>query len=79
MIDVSDEMRSYLIFMIDSDLFGSIAILSFLLLVTAISKRLRQSWLHRALTFSVLVALVAIEIAGGYYSSLPVACTCRPD
>ncbi|BBP73743.1 hypothetical protein PHLH6_57470 [Pseudomonas sp. Seg1] len=73
MIDVSDEMRSYLIFMIDSDLFGSIAILSFLLLVTAISKRLRQSWLHRALTFSVLVALVAIEIAGGYYSSLPVA------
>ncbi|MFJ2323994.1 MULTISPECIES: hypothetical protein [unclassified Pseudomonas] len=73
MIDVSDEMRSYLIFMVDSDLFGSIAILSFLLLVTAISKRLRQSWLHRALTFSVLVALVAIEIAGGYYSSLPVA------
>ena len=73
MIDVSDEMRSYLIFMVDSDLFGSIAILSFLLLVTAISKRLRQSWLHRALTFSVTVALVAIEIAGGYYSSLPVA------
>lgn len=73
MIDVSDEMRSYLIFMIDSDLFGSIAILSFLLLVTAISKRLRQSWLHRALMFSVLVALVAIEIAGAYYSSLPVA------
>ena len=73
MIDVSDEMRSYLIFMVDSDLFGSIAILSFLLLVTAISKRLRQSWLHRALTFSVPVALVAIEIAGGYYSSLPVA------
>lgn len=73
MIDVSDEMRSYLIFMIDSDLFGSIAILSFLLLVTAISKRLRQSWLHRALTFSVLVVLVAIEIAGAYYSSLPVA------
>ncbi|CEL32357.1 hypothetical protein AB4P97_23060 [Pseudomonas sp. A1230] len=73
MIDVSDEMRSYLIFMIDSDLFGSIAILSFLLLVTAISKRLRQSWLHRALTFSVLVVLVAIEMAGAYYSSLPVA------
>ncbi|MDD1009061.1 hypothetical protein M5G27_16430 [Pseudomonas shahriarae] len=73
MIDVSDEMRSYLIFMIDSDLFGSIAILSFLLLVTAISKRLRQSWLHRALTSSVLVVLVAIEMAGAYYSSLPVA------
>lgn len=73
MIDVSDEMRSYLIFMVDSDLFGSIAILSFLLLVTAISKRLRQSWLHRALTFSVLVVLVAIEMAGAYYSSLPVA------
>lgn len=73
MIDVSDEMRSYLIFMIDSDLFGSIAILSFLLLVTAISKRLRQSWLHRALMFMVLISLVAIEISGGYYASLPPA------
>ena len=73
MIDVSDEMRSYLIFMIDSDLFDSIAILSFLLLVTAISKRLRQSWLHRTLMFMVLISLVAIEISGGYYASLPPA------
>lgn len=73
MINVSDEMRTYLIFMVDSDLFGSIAILSFLLLVTAISKRLRQSRLHRTLTYTVLVSLVAIEMAGAYYSSLPVA------
>ena len=73
MIAVSDEMRMYLAFIADSDLFGGIAILSLLLIVTAISKRLRQSWLHRALTFSVLVVLVAIEMAGAYYSSLPVA------
>lgn len=73
MIDVSDEMRMYLMFIADSDLFGGIAILSFLLIVTAISKRLRQSWLHRALTFMVLVSLVTIEIVGGYYSSVPPA------
>jgi hypothetical protein len=73
MIAVSDEMRMYLAFIADSDLFGGIAILSFLLIVTAISKRLRQSWLHRALMFTVLISLVAIEISGGYYASLPPA------
>ncbi|MGY2439384.1 MULTISPECIES: hypothetical protein [unclassified Pseudomonas] len=73
MIAVSDEMRMYLMFIADSNLFGGIAILSFMLIVTAISKRLRQSWLHRALTFMVLVSLVTIEIAGGYYSSVPPA------
>lgn len=73
MTDVSDEMRMYLMFIADSNLFGGIAILSFLLIVTAISKRLRQSWLHRALTFMVLISLVAIEIAGSCYSSVPPA------
>ena len=73
MIAVSEEMRMYLMFIADSNLFGGIAILSFMLIVTAISKRLRQSWLHRALTFMVLVSLVTIEIAGGYYSSVPPA------
>lgn len=73
MIAVSDEMRMYLMFIADSNLFGGIAFLSFMLIVTAISKRLRQSWLHRALTFMVLVSLVTIEIAGGYYSSVPPA------
>ena len=73
MIDVSDEMRMYLRFIADSNLFGGIAIVSFLLIVTAISKRLRQSWLHRALTFMVLISLVAIEIAGSCYSSVPPA------
>jgi predicted histidine transporter YuiF (NhaC family) len=73
MIAVSDEMRMYLMFIADSNLFGGIAILSFMLIVTAISKRLRQSWLHRALTFMVLVSLVTIELAGGYYSSVPPA------
>jgi hypothetical protein len=73
MIAVSDEMRMYLAFIADNDLFGGIAILSLLLIVTAISKRLRQSWLHRALMFMVLISLVAIEISGGYYASLPPA------
>ena len=73
MINVSDEMREYLMVVADSNLFGGLAILSFLLIVTAISKRLRQSWLHRALTFMVLISLVAIEIAGSCYSSVPPA------
>ncbi|WP_454869243.1 hypothetical protein [Pseudomonas farris] len=73
MIDVSDEMRMYLMFIADSNMFGGIAIVSFLLIVTAISKQLRQSWLHRALTFMVLISLVAIEIAGSCYLSVPPA------
>ncbi|KAA0988543.1 hypothetical protein FQ192_15945 [Pseudomonas sp. ANT_J12] len=70
MINVSDEMRGYLMYVADSDLFGGLAILSLLLVVTAISRRLRQSRLHRALTFMVLISLVAIEVAGSCYSSV---------
>ncbi|MGF6111163.1 hypothetical protein [Pseudomonas frederiksbergensis] len=70
MINVSDEMRGYLMYVADSNLFGGLAILSLLLVVTAISRRLRQSRLHRALTFMVLVSLVAIEVAGSCYSSV---------
>lgn len=70
MIDVSDEMRKYLMFVADSDLFGGLAILSLLLIVTAVSRRLRQSWLHRALSFMVLVSLVVMEFAGTCYSSV---------
>jgi predicted histidine transporter YuiF (NhaC family) len=70
MINVSDEMRGYLMYVADSDLFGGLAILSLLLVVTAIRRRLRQSRLHRALTFMVLISLVAIEVAGSCYSSV---------
>lgn len=70
MINVSDEMRGYLMYVADSNLFGGLAILSLLLVVTAISRRLRQSRLHRALTFMILVSLVAIEVAGTCYSSV---------
>jgi predicted histidine transporter YuiF (NhaC family) len=70
MIDVSDEMREYLMVVADSNLFGGLAILSLLLIVTALNRRLRQSWLHRALSFMVLVSLVVIEIAGTCYSSV---------
>lgn len=70
MINVSDEMRKYLMFVADSDLFGGLAILSLLLIVTAVSRRLRQSWLHRALSFMVLVSLVVMEFAGTCYSSV---------
>ncbi|QJI43368.1 hypothetical protein HKK52_21230 [Pseudomonas sp. ADAK2] len=70
MINVSDEMRGYLMYVADSNLFGGLAILSLLLVVTAISRRLRQSRLHRALSFMILVSLVAIEVAGTCYSSV---------
>ncbi|MFJ7316455.1 hypothetical protein ACIQVE_27680 [Pseudomonas sp. NPDC098747] len=42
-------------------------------MMTCLRADLRQSWLHRALTFMVLVSLVTIEIVGGYYSSVPPA------
>jgi hypothetical protein len=70
MINVSDELRRYLMYVADSDLFGGLAMLSLLLVLTAISPRLRQSRLHRALSFMVLVSLVAMEVAGTCYSSV---------
>ncbi|MBK5549021.1 MULTISPECIES: hypothetical protein [unclassified Pseudomonas] len=70
MIDVSEEMRGYLMYVADSDLFGGLAIVSLLLVISAISQRLRQSRLHRGLTLMVLISLVAIEVAGTCYSSV---------
>jgi predicted histidine transporter YuiF (NhaC family) len=70
MIDVSQELRGYLMYVADSDLFGGLAIVSLLLVISAISQRLRQSLLHRGLTFMVLISLVTIEVAGTWYSSV---------
>jgi hypothetical protein len=70
MIDVSQELRGYLMYVADSDLFGGLAIVSLLLVIFAISQRLRQSRLHRGLTFMVLISLVTTEVAGTCYSSV---------
>jgi len=70
MIDVSQELRGYLMYVADSDLFGGLTIVSLLLVIFAISQRLRQSRLHRGLTFMVLISLVTTEVAGTWYSSV---------
>jgi len=63
-------LQGYLAGVADSDLFGCLAILSLVLLLTASHRAARHSRLHRALTLSVLAAVVAIHGFGSWYGNL---------
>ena len=63
-------MEGYLAEVADSDLFGCLALLSLVLLVTALHREVRASWLHRSLTFIVLATVVAMHVAGSWYGNL---------
>ncbi|PMZ99867.1 hypothetical protein C1X30_10895 [Pseudomonas sp. FW305-BF6] len=63
-------LQGYLASVADSDLFGCLALLSFVLLLTASHRAARNSRLHRALTLSVLAAVVAIHGLGSWYGNL---------
>lgn len=62
--------QSYLVLVADSDLFGCLALLSLVLLLTASHRAARNSRIHRALTLSVLAAVVAIHGLGSWYGNL---------
>ncbi|EJN20570.1 hypothetical protein EI534_09410 [Pseudomonas frederiksbergensis] len=64
------EMEGYLAGVADSDLFGSLALLCLVLLLTALHRGMRQSRLHRTLMFVALASIVAIQVAGSYYGNL---------
>lgn len=72
-ISEAGEIQGYLAFVADSDLFGWLALLSFFLLAAAIFPAARNSRLHRVMTFSVLVAIVAIHGFGSWYGNLRLA------
>jgi asparagine N-glycosylation enzyme membrane subunit Stt3 len=63
-------LQGYLAGVADSDLFGCLALLSLVLLLTASHRAARNSRLHRALTLSVLAAVVAIHGLGSWYGNL---------
>ncbi|WP_347902757.1 hypothetical protein [Pseudomonas purpurea] len=70
MITLPDELRFYLMVVADSILFGGLAFLSLLLIVSGLSRTLRESWLHRGLTFMVLATLIAMELVGSWYANV---------
>lgn len=64
------EMEGYLAVVADSNLFGALALLSLVLILTGLRRGFRESLLHRALTFVVLMTVVVMELAGSYYANL---------
>ncbi|MFJ4197420.1 MULTISPECIES: hypothetical protein [unclassified Pseudomonas] len=69
-MDRTNEFQGYLAGVADSDLFGCLALLSFVLLVTALHRAARASRVHRVLTLFVLMMVVAIHGTGTWYLNL---------
>ncbi|MGF6314878.1 hypothetical protein [Pseudomonas frederiksbergensis] len=63
------DLQGYLAVVADSDLFGCLALVSLMLLFTALSRRIRESGRHRLLTYIVLACVVAIQGAGTWYGN----------
>ncbi|ANI63273.1 heme A synthase [Pseudomonas sp. PvR086] len=66
-------MSGYLAVLADSDLFGTLAILSLILALTGLRNKSRNSKLHRLLTFIVLMAIPVMHGIGTYFLNLPPA------
>lgn len=64
------EIEGYLAGVADSDLFGSLAMLCLVLLLTALHRGIRESHLHRALMFIALAIVVAMQVVGSYYGNM---------
>ncbi|UVM35990.1 hypothetical protein LOY36_28015 [Pseudomonas sp. B21-019] len=67
---VSGEIEGYLAVVADSNLFGALALLSLVLILTGLRRGFRESLLHRVLTFVVLMTVVLMELTGSYYANL---------
>ncbi|URM29098.1 hypothetical protein LLY42_05635 [Pseudomonas frederiksbergensis] len=63
-------MEGYLAVIADSNLFGALALLCLVLILTGLRRGFRESLLHRGLTLVVLMAVVVMELAGSYYANL---------
>jgi len=62
-------IQSYLSVLADNDLFGSLAILSFLTGCSGLFGRIRNTRTHGALTFVCLMAVPALHAAGTFFLS----------
>lgn len=67
---IPSEIEGYLAIVADNDLFGSLAMFCLVLLLTALHRGIRESRLHRALTFIALAIVVAMHVAGSYYGTI---------
>jgi len=60
-------IQGYLSVLADSDLFGCLAILSFLAGCSGLFARIRNTRTHRALTFVCLMAIPALQAGGTFF------------
>lgn len=67
---VKGEIEGYLAVVADSNLFGALALLCLVLILTGLRRGFRESLLHRALTVVVLMTIVVMEIAGSDYANV---------
>ncbi|KJK16300.1 hypothetical protein ACIOVF_16645 [Pseudomonas sp. NPDC087612] len=66
-------LPNYLAGVADSDLFGSLAFVCLILILTSLHRRWRDQLWHRLLTFICLTTVVVMELVGSYYANLPPA------
>ncbi|MNF72830.1 hypothetical protein D3C76_1794510 [compost metagenome] len=64
------DLQGYLAVVADSDLFGCLALASLVLLITAMSRRVRESRMHRLLSLIVLACIVIMHGVGTWYGNL---------
>lgn len=65
------ELTMYLMDLADSDLFGTFAIICFIVAVTGISNRIWQNRTHRIITFFCLIFVPVLHGIGSYLLSQP--------
>jgi hypothetical protein len=66
-------LKSYLAILADSDLFGALAIICFVVAISGLFVGVRDSNWHRALAFLCLMSIPMLEAVGSYFANLPPA------
>lgn len=66
-------MQGYFASIADSDLFGTLAIVCFMVAVSGLFSTVRERKIHKAMTFLCLMAIPVIHAIGTYYLNQPPA------
>jgi hypothetical protein len=64
-------MQTYLSFLADSDLFGTLAMLSFFVAASGLFKAIRRSRFYFPVAFVCLLFMPVLHAIGSYYLSQP--------
>ncbi|MCU1718967.1 hypothetical protein [Pseudomonas sp. 5P_3.1_Bac2] len=66
-------LKSYLAVLADSDLFGALATICFVVAMSGLFAGIRNAKWYRALVFLCLMSIPLLELVGSYFANLPPA------